>query len=224
MTGFIFSNGYRSARGLSRCLVIVIVALAGCAPQTVTAPNPIEIDRGEYTRIYTAAVQVLREQGFRIDHHSHRFGKVTTHYQPAPTVFEPWLTRTTTSEQAWTNSLNEQRRVVVVLLEPSGTDRNEQPIPHPNASSDYQMRVHVMIERQQLPNRFLTGSTDGHAVFGSLLSTPTELREKGISEAYWQPLGRDTHLEQFLIAKIVRRSLEIQDLHTDTNPASSDPS
>ena len=218
MVGYTFISRYRSARKSIRWFLAVTVILTGCATQSVTAPNPIEIDRGEYTRIYTAAIQVLRDHGFRIDYHSHRFGKITTRYEPAPTIFEPWLARTTTSEQAWTNSFNEQRRIVVVLLKPSGTDPNDQPTPDLNTSSSYQMRVHVMIERQQFPNRFLTGSTSGHALFGSLLSTPTELRERGITEAYWQPLGRDTHLEQVLIAEIVRRSLEIQDLQTNSTP------
>lgn len=222
MAGLISATGYRSIRHSTQWLTMVIAALTGCTTQTKTAPNPLVIDSGEYTRIYTAAVQVLRDHGFRIDHHSHRLGKITTHYQPAPTVFELWLAQTTTSQQAWTNSLNEQRRMVVILLEPSGTTGNDQPTPALKVSSDYQMRVHVMIERKQLPSRFLTGSTAGHSVFGSLSSTPTELRERGIKGAYWQPLGRNTHFEQFLIAEIVRQSLEIQD--SDTTPSASTPS
>jgi len=190
---------------------MVIAGLAGCATQTPTVPNPLAIDSGEYTRIYNAAVQVLRGHGFRIDHHSHRYGKITTHYQPAPTIFEPWLTQITTSQQAWTSSLNEQRFMVVILLEPLGATPNDQPTPPLKASSSYQMRVHVMVERQQFPKRFLTGSTSGHSIFGSLSSTPAELRERGITDTYWQPLGRDTHLEQLLIAEIVRKSLEIED-------------
>lgn len=214
----VFSYRYRSARRATRWLVAAVVAFAGCATQTPTPPNPIEIAGSEYTRIYTAAIQVLREHGFRIDHQSHRFGKITTRYQPAPTVFEPWLAKTTTSEQAWANSFNEQRRSVVVLLEPSTFNPNAPSMSHIDASSSYQAQVRVMVERRQLPNRFLTGSTAGHAVFGSLLSTPAELRERGITGSYWQPLGRDTHLEQHLIAEIIRRSLEIRDPHADATP------
>ena len=219
MTESMTATRYRSILYSTQWLILVIAGLASCATQTPNAPNPLVIDSGEYTRIYTAAVQVLRGHGFRIDHHSHRLGKITTHYQPAPTIFEPWLTQSTTPEQAWASSLNEQRCTVSILLEPSSPDRNDQSAPPQKASSSYQMRVHAMVERQQSPRRFLTGSTAGHSVFGSLSSTPAELRERGITGTYWQPLGRDIHLEQLLISEIVRKSLEIQssDITLNTN-------
>lgn len=178
----------------------------------VAVPNPIDIDQAEFTRMYNATVQVLRDHGFRIDRHSHRFGVVTTRYQDSPIFFEPWQTANSTTSQSWESTLNDQRRWVVLSLEPYDTPP---PAAVPGTTTDpttptgYRMRLEVFVERHQRPTVFLSGSTNGHRIFSALRSTPAELSERGIEDEYWRPIGRDLYLEQRLLADIVRRSMNI---------------
>ena len=190
-------------------ITLLVLAVGGCSSKLASTPNPIEIDTAEYSRMYNAALQVLRDHGFRLDRRSHRFGKITTRYLASPTVLEPWHTTNTTAEQAWESTLNDQRRMVTVLLEPVDPINADLPTPptEDDLPSGYRMHVEVYVERRQSPNRRLTGSTSGHHVFGVLSSTPAELVERGIDGPYWQSLGRDPYLEQRLLAAIVRRSL-----------------
>ncbi len=193
--------------------VAIVVALAvGCTHEMVRTPNPTPIDRTEFSRMYHAAVHVLREYGFRIDRQSHRFGLISTKYLPCPAIFEPWHTADTTSQQAWENTLNQQRRCAIVSLEPGPvvTDANPQTTSSQAHDSRYRLRVEVLIERRQHPNRYLTGSTNGHRVYGTLLSTPEEWLARGIEGSYWRPVGRDTLLEQHLLANIIRKSLLLE--------------
>jgi hypothetical protein len=70
-----------------------------------------------------------------------------------------------------------------------------------------------------VPSRQLTGSTRGERLQHALHQVPLELRERGITGsqveayrepgAYWEPIGRDTYLEQELLAAIVRRSVRV---------------
>lgn len=190
--------------------VMAAVVLTGCAGSAVTAPNPIEIDRVEYTRMYNAAVEVLREHGFWLDRRSHRFGTITTRDLDSPTLLEPWKAINTTDQQALESTLNHVRRRAVVTIEPALTPAHPSEPPQPDTEpSTYRMRVEVFAERSQHPNRRLTGSTTGHNIYGVLNNTPAEYRRRGITANYWQPLGRDTYLEQRILAQIVRRSLVV---------------
>ena len=72
----------------------------------------------------------------------------------------------------------------------------------------YLLRVEVMVEQLEEPGRRLSGSTSGARIYDTLSQVPEELRERGITGAYWQPLGRDPYLEQRLLAAIIRRSFK----------------
>ena len=200
-----------------------LALLAGCTSKVVTAPNPMEIDRSEYSRIYEAAIYVLRDYGFALDRQSHRFGIITTKELASPSAFEPWYHTNSTSQQTWESTLNSQRRRVVVSLEPivetTPTSNLTIPVQSPAHATptSYHMRVEVFVERLQHPYTQLSGSTMGHGIIGSLASTPREMHKRGIMGSYWRPLGRDLYLEQRLIADIVRRSLTENSVETEKN-------
>ena len=165
--------------------------------------------------MYSAAVDVLREYGFRIDRQSHRFGVITTKELASPSAFEPWQRANTTSQQAWESTFNAQRRRVTISIEPVSSPKsvvdgqyNSTTSHDKTSSTAYRMRVEVFVERLQYTDAQLTGSTTGHGIVRSLSSTPTEMTKRGIHGSYWRPLGRDPYLEQRLIADIVRRSLD----------------
>lgn len=183
------------------------MALSGCSQPLVEVANPLEIDKSEYTRMYHAAMGVLRDYGFRLDRRSHRFGTVTTKDMGCSTVFEPWQRTNSTDLQAWESTINQQRRHAVITLEPTGLESVTAPPSTDSASKVYRLRVEVFLERVQMPTLYLPGSTSGHGVLGVLRSVPTEWADRGIDSPYWRPMGRDPLLEQRLLADIVRRSV-----------------
>ena len=188
--------------GLS--LLLVWLILGGCTHAVVESTRPIEIGTSEYSRMYRAAVLVLRDHGFRLDRQDYRFGHISTRPLPAPTIIEPWDHTNSTFDQALESTINSQRRVVSVMFDPAG-EQAAQVDPDPG----YLMRIEAMVERVQIPARQLTGSTDGPRVFGTLSVVPRELAQRGIVGPYWQTVGRDSYLEHQLLEQIVRQSLTL---------------
>jgi len=183
-------------------LLVVWLVLGGCIHAVVEPAGAIEISTSEYSRMYRAAVLVLRDRGFRLDRQDYRFGRVTAWPMPAPSIMEPWEHTNSTVGQALESTINSQRRVVSVMLDPAG-DQAVQADP----DLGYVMRIEVLVERLQVPARQLTGSTHGPRVCGTLSVVPRELAERGIVDAYWQPVGGDSYLERQLLEQIVRQSL-----------------
>jgi hypothetical protein len=218
------------------CLAILVVAwgCGGCARSIVRMDNPLPIDVREYARIFDATVVELRDQGFIINRHDYRFGVITTRPLASPTLLEPWRRQNTTVYQGLESTLNSQRRTVTVTLELVGasTSTDLAPATQPaapettvsvNASSatppsadstaqvrSYQLRVEVLIERQQHPALHATGSPSAKTLVQPLTAVPRELQDRGITGAYWEPLTRDPYMEQQLIAQIVHRAMTIQ--------------
>ena len=185
--------------------------LVGCAAGHSATKNSIDIEAVEYSRVFRAAVQILRDQGFTIDREDFRYGVITTRPVGAPTIVEPWRPGNRTTAQAIDSTLNDQRRRVAVTMKPDA------PVPDGagqggNRSDKYTVRVDVQIERLQLPARHLTQSTAGRRVFRTLWSNPGELKGRGIAKKYWEPIGRDVVLERHLLAAIIRKSMLLSEL------------
>jgi len=189
--------------------VLLVVFTGGCAAKYTAAPNPIEVDTSEYDRMYQSAIDVLGDRGFIVDRKDYRFGVITSRPKMAPTIFEPWGKGNATGYQALESTVNKQRRVVTVSIRPPSTPESDDISAIGNALS-YLLSVEVMIEQEQSPRRYMTGSTAGYAVVSALSDTPTELKERGIHGAYWQAVGRDPYMEQDMIAAIVRGSLKVE--------------
>ncbi|MEM1107862.1 MAG: hypothetical protein AAGH99_04145 [Planctomycetota bacterium] len=164
-----------------------------------------------YPSAFAESQSVLRDLGFTIDRKDFRFGRVTSHPKGSPTVFEPWKADNTHADQAWASTLGDQRRTVVVSFTPEqdretevggGKDRTETT---PSGSPEsYALSVEVLLERLQVPQRRMNGSAGG-AVFADLAEVPEELQARGIVDQYWQPIGRDLHLEKRLLKQILAR-------------------
>ena len=203
------------------------LGLAGCHRSYKPAPNPVEIDPAEYDRIFRASVEVLRDYGFRVDRQDYRFGRVTSAPLASPTVFEPWINHNTTATQTAQSTLDFLRRTVTVSMEPSAEESSESRVQSPELdraaaspnpeleaqnseplSPPYHLRVEVLLENQQVPIRRLNGSVSGSR-FSSLTEVPTEWADRNIAPAYWQPIGRDAHLEDRLARDIMERSLRL---------------
>lgn len=196
---------------------LMFAGSTGCAApqQSVTIQNPVEIDTLEYTRMFDAAVMILRDEGFHIDREDYRFGTITTRPVSASTMLEPWKDDNTTDDQSAQSTISQQRRQITITFEPRESDgrkpddRTWRLGDDSDDSPGYLMRAEVLVERLVLPVTYLTGSTDGRRVLGKLSSVPAEWQRRGITQAYWRPLRHDDHLEQRLLVQIVRRSFHV---------------
>lgn len=191
------------------CLIVAALLAGGCSrPFFTEAPNPVEIDAREYARVYDAAIEVLRDYGFRVNREDARFGRITTYPLDSPTVVEPWRGDNTTAGQAWQSTLSHLRRTVRIFIDPrtqaDAPDDGSQAI-RPEA---YSLRVEVLLENRQLPTRRLIPA-QGRGMFSRLDAVPPRWRERGIGSSDWQPLGRDPYLEDRLARAIIERSMEV---------------
>lgn len=138
---------------------------------------------------------MLRDAGFQLNRQDFRFGRISSEPQGSPTVFEPWKSDNVRAEEAWLSTLGDLRRTVTISLEPKETVE---------LASAYGLRVEVVLERLQIPERRMDGRTQG-SVFADLGEVPAELQDRGIRQRYWQPIGRDLALEQYLTQKILEQ-------------------
>ena len=205
--------------------LLALGAVTGCAGPAVD--NPIAVGSDEYHRVIDASVEVLRDMRFEVDRRSHRFGVVTTEPRIAPSMSEVWHPDNSTWGQMVESTLNYQRRKVRVTLEPAEV----LPSADEAAADDprqYMMRVEVVVERKQTPERQLTTAAFASLDFHENRAAGHEiLTERGLESEFWRPIGRDPHLEQRLVLAILERAGEMpersQPVETDqpAEPATS---
>lgn len=180
--------------------------MGGCSstagPDTLTSPALITTT--SYPIAFEASGAVLRDAGFGVDRQDYRFGKVSSKPKGSPTVIEAWKPDNTYPDQALRSTLGDLRRTVTVSFTPQQTAAEAEPADGV-IQNGYGIRVEVLVERLQVPERRMNGNTRG-AVFADLAEVPEELQARGITGRYWQPIGRDVHLEQRLLRDILDRT------------------
>lgn len=198
-------------------LTLPLTAMSGCASSQIALANPLPVDAREYDTIFTAAMEVLQDQGFRLDRHDHRFGVVTTYPRVSPTIGEPWHRDNVTFGQAVASTANYQRRRVSVRLIPdtsaSQTDKPQQMDIAASGAlqtpTGYLLDAQVLIEQVETPLRYLSGSTASGKMIRQLRAAPADLKDRNITQNYWRVIARDTAMEQQLIARILRQSTQL---------------
>ena len=238
---------YKPAKTLSIMHAVTVVTIAtvmtlslasftGCSASSsgsITKEyNPIPVATAEYDLIFQASLDTLQDSGFRLNRQDYRFGVVSTYPKVSPTLFEPWHGDNTTAYQAVSSTTNYQRRRVNIRLLPNNTlsasnDASSNPPVQDIASNSaiappagYLLDAQVLIEQVETPLRFLSGSTAQGKLFRQLRAAPADLADRQINENYWRVIGRDTSLEQHLLAQILRKSSELaqkQALVNNTN-------
>lgn len=193
-------------------LLLLALLPAGCRTPRAIAPNPFEIDRAEYARIFDASQEVLRQEGFTLDRRDYRFGRIDTQPLGSPTLFEPWRPTNSTAYQTYASTINYQRRFVIITLEPipAAPPATAPAATAPAEPTAYNLRLEVQLQQLEIPARQLTGSAQGQRVQSRLRDVPVELRDRAIVGSYWRSLGRDLYLEQRLLAAIIHRSMQLK--------------
>lgn len=213
--------------GRMRTAVSILLGLllltVGCqsAPQAESIENlseqvPVEqmdhfaFASEKYSTVFEAAVQALRDQGFRIARRDYRFGAITTYPKEAATAAEFWIDDASTLDQRLSDTLNAQQRLIKIQISDfnldaalSGTSSGGS-VDRPTQT--YYLMVEVLVQRLQRPERHLTHSASPR-ISRTYTDTPMHLKDRGIDGPYAQDLDRDTSLEQRLL-KVIRSSVK----------------
>jgi hypothetical protein len=181
-------------------------APAYCQPQSLVpvqpaAPvyaNPILIPVGDYQCAWEQVVDVVDDY-FRIEHEEPvrlvgatlTEGNLATAPEVSPTIFEPWRHDTGDPPQRWENTLQSMRRRAAVRMIPS--------------QGGYLVDVQVFKELEDVrrPER----ATAGAATFrydDTLSGIENPVTGEPIAKG-WISQGRDTSLEQRIIADLLSR-------------------
>lgn len=200
-----------------------LLPLTGCrTPATTDAPRALAVDAREYDRLFEAAVAELRDAGFVIERRDHRFGRITTEPRDVPTAAEFWSPAALNRGLAAAASLAHLQWTVTVMLDPIDADTPPGSDDAATAESAgpterYRLAVEVLIEREQRPTQRLSG-TASRDVFEPLAAAPAAWDQRGITAAYFEPVGRDEAVEAKLLRRIVQRSLQMTDIDPGANP------
>ncbi|MCC6680061.1 MAG: hypothetical protein IT445_04070 [Phycisphaeraceae bacterium] len=175
--------------------VILALSFAGCRSVPAEAPsNPAPVVAGEYDDVYRAAIDTLRDEGFRVERQDYRFGRISTAALDSPSIVEPWRGHNSTAQQTLASTLDQLQRQVNVLFDPV-----------PEVEGAYTLRVEVIIERQEQPLRRLTGTATRQRI-STLNDVPAEWSRRGVEAGYDLPIGRDAEYEKRLLAMIFARA------------------
>lgn len=163
----------------------------GCRTAPVEQPQSARLAFSADRRpaVFEAAVETLREYGYRIDRQDYRFGTITTFPKEAATAAEFWINDATTPAQRTADTLNSQQRAVTVQIQ------------RPKGEPGFVLTVEVLVQRLQRPDRYLTHSASPR-ITRAYTDTPMHLKDQGIDGPYAQRLHRDPLLERRLIESI----------------------
>lgn len=205
---------------------LAAVSLGSCAssPRGGDAESTLEVFASDYGRFFQAAVLTLRDAGFQIDRHDYRFGRITTQPLPQATVFEPWRPSSAQATDPVRSTLNFQRLIASVSLEPLAGAEATASVKTAKATlpaARYRLRVQVDIEQLQRPDSYVTGSTRVMARYNRV---PAELAERGVAGVYWEAIGQDEKMAHDLLQQILRRSTELPDEPSSDGRAESEAS
>ena len=171
---------------------LLLLTALGCSTTPAEQPKSARLtfSADRYPAVFEAAVETLRDNGYRIARRDYRFGTITTYPKEAATAAEFWIDDATTPAQRKVDTLNAQQRTVAVKV--------EEPADEPGA---YSLTVEVLVQRLQRPDRYLTHSASPR-ISRNYTDTPMHLKDRGIDGPYAQKLDRDPLLERRLIEAI----------------------
>ena len=179
-------------RSVLACLCcLLLLTTLGCSTAPIEQPQTARLtfSADRYPAVFEAAVETLRDNGYRISRRDYRFGTITTYPKEAATAAEFWIDDATTTAQRTADTLNAQQRTVTVRVE------------QPEGEPGYSLTVEVLVQRLQRPDRYLTHSASPR-ITRTYTGTPMHLKDQGIDGPYAQKLDRDPLLERRLIEAI----------------------
>lgn len=203
-------------RLLGALMLAVAGVLGGCG---VSAPEVFTFEGERYDDVAGAIVDAMRDEGFVTNRQDKRLGVFTSMPRTSPTVAEFFRPDNTTPSQAWESTLNHQRRRVRIEVTPvdsppspaadvtaamTQTTPNPDPVTLDEPSGLLNLRVIVYLDRKHEPLWRVETTTrrlSSHA-------RDPALEERRMQPVYWEPISRDPYMEQRIMDRIIRRTIE----------------
>ena len=164
----------------------------GCATVPglrAVSDNPLVVPTGDFETVWKATV-ISVDEYFDIASERRDQRKIVTQPKTGATLFEPWEGDSVGFHERLESSLQSIRRIAFINVDPA-----------PNGQG-WAIRVEVYKELEDLlqPDR----QSIGRAVFNNIQTVNRSREVVGPVQIppYWIPRGRDTKLEQAIIAKI----------------------
>jgi len=194
--------------GLGAVLAAGVAAVGvGCAGPA--GPTSFTIDQAEYARAFTAARDELRSHRFDLASVDARMGTIGTDAAGSAGLLTPWIDHSDTLKGAWTDLLNDQRRVAVVRFRPEGEAAAPDVSPADEGADvragvgQLRVEVEVQVERLYRPGRRVD-ATDVR--LRSFTKDPAWQRQ-GLQPWYASAEGTDERLAARMAEGIQRRLL-----------------
>ena len=158
--------------------------------------NPLFLPVGpqSYGLVFEASLDALDEV-FDIAYANRYDGRIETFPRIAPGFFQPWQTGSTSGYERIMATFQSIRHRAVLAI---------------NAAEDggffVDLKVYKELEDLAAPAR----TTGGAAAFrnSSTVDREYEILDPNVLDANWIPLGRDVEMEQLLLSRLSRRSLQ----------------
>ena len=173
-------------------LAILGFMSVGCATLSgmrTVSENPLVVPSGDFETVWNASVVAVDEY-FDIASERREQRKIVTNPKTGATLLEPWEGDSVGFQERLESSLQSIRRIAIVTVDPATNGQG------------WAVRVEVRKELEDLlqPDR----QSLGRAVFNNIQTVNRSREVVGPVQIPngWIPRGRDTKLEQAIIAKI----------------------
>lgn len=173
-----------------------LLLLAACR-SAAPAAAPLAIPAARHDQALQAAAGALRDLGFRIERFDARMGVVSTAPESIPSSAE-WWHGNAPNRRSWEPEANLQdlrHRVRVTLAPDLGGSAD--------AVTRYHLSATATVERLDTPTRRVSAGWASPSI--RLSEVPEHWRTRGVEDALWQPIGRDTELERAILDDVEKR-------------------
>lgn len=165
-------------------------------PENLAHGNPLFLPVGPqcYSLVFEGSLDVLDEV-FDIAYANRYDGRIESYPRIAPGFFQPWQTGSTSGHERLLATFQSIRHRAVLAI---------------NAAEDggffVDLKVYKELEDLAAPSR----TTGAAAAFrnSSTVDREYEILDPNVHDQNWIPLGRDTEMEQLLLGRLSRRSLQ----------------
>lgn len=165
------------------------------ADNLVLTENPVYIPLGppSYPAVFEKVIDVLDDY-FEIAYSNRYDGRIETHPRISPGIGQPWKPGSPDVYQRLLASFQTIRHRAIVLIQVAD-------------DGGFFIDVKVLKELEDLPRPALASS--GSAAFQgyNTVERQFEVIDAATFESSWIPIGRDTNLEQVILARLVRENV-----------------
>ena len=183
-------RGRRQIRSMVAALGLAVAGAGGCATvfPPPPSPNPLSVPVADFETVWMACITSVDDY-FDIASENRLQHKIITEPKVSATIFEPWYHDTVGFDDRFEATLQSMWRHAVITVNQTAT-----------GAFAVKVEVYKELEDMVRPEK----QNNGRAVFNNIQTVNRSREVVGPVQIapYWIPRGRDTKLEQAIIAKI----------------------